>query len=134
MNVAIGIRGLREFARDLKQIDRDLPKALRAEHKNVADSLVPRVRSAYQLRWPTRTGRGAASIRSVATQKSAGVRAGSRRAPYLPGQEWGSTRFKQFGPRAANGRFLYPTVKRAIPETTQKYNAAIQRVFDRATR
>lgn len=134
MNVTLSVRGLRELIRDLKQIDRDLPKAMRTEHKAIADVLVPRVRAAYSLRYPPRTGRGAASIRSVATQKSAGIRAGSARAPYLPGQEWGSRRYKQFGARAANGRFLYPTVKRAIPETQRRYAVAVQRVLDKAIR
>lgn len=132
MQVGMRIAGLNEFIKDLRTIDRELPKELKRENKAIADALVPRVKAAYSSRYTRRSGAGVGSIRSFATQKSGGIRAGSKRAPYMPGQEWGSDKRKQFAPRAPGGRFLRPTMQRAGPQIEARYREALVRVMKRA--
>lgn len=67
----VKVRGLDEFRRELKRIDRALGKELRQVHLKVAGLVSGRARAAA----PGRTGQ---AIRPRATQKSAFVQVGSR--------------------------------------------------------
>ncbi len=151
MNVGLRIVGVREFVRDLKSVDASLPKELRLENRALAGALLPRVQGAYREYYPkagsrSRPGRrrttATGGIRVVATQKSSGIRIGGARYPYLPGQEFGSNRYRQFAPwtglgpggHGSYGRFLFPTIRRAMPQVERAYAGVVRRVFERAIR
>lgn len=133
------IVGLADFRRDLRKLSRDAPRALSRANKVVAQTVTPRVRVAYGQHFTNRTGGTRRAIRAVATQTKAGVRIGGKRRPYMLGQEYGSTRFKQFRPwtggggvgggRGSRGRFLWPTIRRMGREITDIYWAAMDREF-----
>ena len=133
------IVGLADFRRDLKALSRVAPRALQRANKQVAEAVAPSVRAAYARQYTQRTGRSRKAIRAVATQTKAGVRIGGKRRPYMLGQEFGSSRFKQFRPwtggggvgggAGSKGRFLYPTIRRMGREIVDIYWAALDREF-----
>lgn len=81
----IRIDGLKQFTRNLKRLDSDLPKMLRV---GMNDSLNVVINYA-KPRIPSRTGRAAGSLKGKSTQTSARLQAGGRRAPYFPWLDFG---------------------------------------------
>lgn len=68
---AIKVEGLAQFARDLKKLDRDLPKVLRVALKQSADLLASDIRPKV----PRRSGKAGRSIKAKATRTQARVEA-----------------------------------------------------------
>lgn len=108
MSARVEIRGLREFQRALRDIDRDAPKALRVALNQATDLVVTETRA----RVPSRSGRARGSVLARSTQRAARIAAGGRRAPYYPWLDFGG----RVGPQRAvrrpwrkDGRYLYPT-------------------------
>lgn len=87
MTDAVKIEGLREFTRGLKEMDRELPKALRLAFNSAADVIVADARG----RVPSRTGRARGSIVARSTQTKARVEGGGRKAPYYPWLDFGGS-------------------------------------------
>lgn len=81
----IEIDGLRQFARSLKAMDSDLPKALRIGFNEAVQIVVDTARP----RVPRRTGRAAGSLKAQSTRTAARIAAGGRRAPYFPWLDFG---------------------------------------------
>ena len=87
----IKIEGLAELRRDLRRLgDADLKAALREANRSVAkrvvDKALPNV--------PVRTGRLRASVRALASQGDAKVKAGAAAVPYAAAIEYGRGRRK----------------------------------------
>lgn len=112
-SMRLTVDGLREFRRELRGIDRELPKELQRENKQFANEVAGMARAAYVGIYTQRSGAGARSIRGLATQTSAAVAIGTQRTPYMLGQEFGAgpadspsggyTRLR----RGRSGRALY---------------------------
>jgi hypothetical protein len=103
---AIRIDGLAQFQRNLRKLDTDLPKAMRAALNQAAEVVAADARS----RVPRRSGRAAASIRVASTQTAARIRAGSNRAPYYPWLDFGGRVGRKKSvkrPFLKQGRYLY---------------------------
>lgn len=81
----IRIDGLTQFTRDLKKVDKDLPKAVRLALNEAVEIVTDYARP----RVPSRSGRARGSIRSRSTRTAARVFAGGRRAPYYPWLDFG---------------------------------------------
>jgi hypothetical protein len=103
----IRITGLAEFNRNLRKLDKDLPKALRLAHNEAAQIIVdwaaPRV--------PRKSGRAAGSVKARSTRTESRVQGGSKRVPYYPWLDFGG----KVGPRRSvhrpfirEGRYIYP--------------------------
>jgi hypothetical protein len=106
----IGIEDLNKFIKNLKVIDRDLPKAMRLAGNDAVQPViqwaVPKV--------PKRSGKAAGSIRAASTQKGARIKAGGSRAPYYAWLDFGG----RVGPNKSvlrkfysDGRYLYPALR-----------------------
>lgn len=123
---AVSIAGLREFQRALKQMDGDLPKALRVAFNQAADIVVQEARQ----RIPTKTGRAKASVKARSTQTAARVVGGSARVPYYPWLDFGG-RVGQGGrirrPFLKDGRYIYAAYHANKERFTQ---AAVDAVVD----
>lgn len=89
---AIRIDGLAAFTRNLRKVDRNLPKALRRSMNDAADIVLDYARPKV----PSRTGRARASLRASSTPKLVRVSAGGKRVPYYG--------WLDFGGRGPNGR------------------------------
>lgn len=106
MPEAIKIDGLAQFARDLKKLDGDLPKALRVAMNEAADIVV----GAAVPRIPKRSGRAARSVKARSTRTAVRVVGGSARVPYYPWLDFGGRvgRSKAVSrPFLKEGRYIY---------------------------
>lgn len=81
----IAIDGLAAFNKALKQLDADLPKALRIAMKEAADLVVADIRPKV----PRRTGKAGRSIKAKATRTQARVEAWGDKVPYGKWLDWG---------------------------------------------
>jgi len=103
----IEVKGLAELQRSLRQLDADLPKAIR-QVLNDASQLVL---DYAQPRMPSRTGRARASLKARSSQREARVALGGRAAPYAPWLDFGGEgRRKGRPPRREfmrEGRYVY---------------------------
>lgn len=80
----VNVRGLDEFRRELKRIDKTFGKELRQVHLKVAKLVTARAQSAA----PARVSK---SVRPKATQKAAAIRV-TANPPYALGVFWGMRR------------------------------------------
>lgn len=103
---AIRIDGLAEFARNLRKLDSDLPKALRVALNEAADLVVgeavPHI--------PRRSGRAARSVKPRSTRTAVRVVGGSNRVPYYAWLDFGGRvgrRKSVSRPFHREGRYIY---------------------------
>lgn len=104
--VEIKVDGLKQFSRDLKALDNDLPKALRIALNKSVDVVV----TPAKARVPKRSGRAAGTIKAKSTRTSARISAGGRRAPYMPWLDFGGRVGRNRSverPFRKRGRYLY---------------------------
>lgn len=94
MPEAIKVEGLSEFVRNLKKLDRELPKALRVAFNTGADLVVADAKPGI----PTKSGKAKASVKAKSTQTAAKVIGGGARASYYP--------FLDFGGRVGRDRSI----------------------------
>lgn len=107
MGVILRVQGLTEFSRNLKQLDGDLPKALRLALNEagqlVVDRAVPKV--------PRRSGKAARSIKARSTRTQVRVSEGGNSARHMPWLDFGGSvgRHKSVHrPFLKRGRYLFP--------------------------
>lgn len=103
---AIKVEGLKEFTKNLKTLDADLPKAVRLAFNTAADIVV----DAARPKIPTRSGKAKASVKSRSTRTAARVVGGSKRVPYYPWLDFGGKvgRNKSIRrPFIKDGRYIY---------------------------
>lgn len=102
----IRITGLAQFRRELRKMDRELPKTLRLALNQASDLVIDTA-----LPWvPRVTGRAAASLKARSTQTSARVAGGSARAPYYPWLDFGGSVGRKRSVKRAfykHGRYIY---------------------------
>lgn len=115
----------KEFRRQLREVNNDLGKELQKANKRIATEVGKRARSKYERRYPGGRGRGARSIRGLATQTRAQVALGGKKTPYVVGQNFGSKRFPQFPPKRDPDHFLYETVGSMNDEIEDMYTDAV---------
>lgn len=111
MSEAVRITGLREFVRGLKQMDRDLAKAVRMAFNEAAEIIV----SDAKPRVPARSGRARGTVTARSTQTAARIVGGGRRAPYYPWLDFGGAvgrRRSVRRPFLKDGRFIYRSYDR----------------------
>jgi hypothetical protein len=98
--------GLREFQRNLKKLDADLPKALRVAFNGAADVVVTDARR----RVATRSGRARGTVKARSTQTASRVVGGGNKAPYYPWLDFGGKvgRARSVSrPFLKHGRYIY---------------------------
>jgi len=85
---AIRVEGLRQFSRNLRRMDKNLPKALRLAGNAAADIVVAEAKP----RVPTGPGIGGhakSSIKAASTRTQARISAGGKKYPYYPWLDFG---------------------------------------------
>lgn len=108
MGEAIKIDGLNQFARNLRKLDNDLPKALRIGFNEAAGIVV----TAAKPLFPRRTGKAASTVRVASTRTAVRVVEGGNRASYVPWLDFGGKVGRKKSvhrPFIGDGRFLYPS-------------------------
>jgi hypothetical protein len=102
----IKIEGLNQFVKNLKTLDRNLPKAVRLAFNLAADVVVDDA----QPRIPRRSGKARSSVKARSTQRFARVSGGGNKAPYYPWLDFGGRvgRAKSIKrPFLSDGRYIY---------------------------
>ena len=106
MATQIRIEGLAEFNRNLRKMDKGLPKALRLAMNDAADVVIDYAKP----RVPMRTGKARRSIKARSTTKLVRVSGGGKRASYFPWLEFGGRVGRKNSvhrTRRKHGRYLY---------------------------
>jgi hypothetical protein len=127
VDLKIGVAGLREASKALRQVDKDAPKGLRLAFNDAANLLVDRTRPKI----PSRSGRGRASLKAKSTRTSARVSIGGARARHMPWLDFGGAgpnNRPAARPFYSEGRYVYPTLREIRPEITDVLNEGLLRV------
>lgn len=136
-DAAVKIDGIRDLRRGLGKLDKQFPKDLNREIKQVGERIADDARAHV----PVLTGRAKASIRATTSGSRAYIVGGKKSVPYyawldfgggIPNQasrrRRGLQRPWRSRPIITGGRFIYPAVERARPRLEQELPA----IFDRA--
>lgn len=116
---AIVIHGLAEFNRNLRKLDRDLPKGLRLAGNKAAEIVVGKARPLV----PVRSGAAQSSVRAKSTRTEARIAGGGARVPYYPWLDFGGSVGRNNSvsrPFLKDGRFIWKAFKdnrRNVEET-----------------
>lgn len=124
----IPIEGLRDLVRRLRQVDADLPKAMRLAANEAAQVVVDEA----QRHVPRRSGKAAKSIKARSTRTAARVDSGGNRAPYMPWLDYGGKVGKNDSasrPFIADGRYVYPAFRSKRQQVEDTYRAALDRII-----
>lgn len=127
----IQIEGLTKFVKDLKKIDRELPKAVRLAGNEAAQLIVEWAKPKV----PKRSGKAAGSIKAASTQKGGRVKAGGNKAPYYAWLDFGGRvgRNKSVARQFySDGRYLYPALHAQRDEIEEIYRNALIKIVEGA--
>lgn len=127
----IRVEGLRELNRALREIDRELPKALRIALNDAVEVIADAAASEV----PELTGAAAASIVPRSTRTAARIKAGGRRAEYYPWLDFGGSVGPQKSvhrPFIREGRYLFPAYADHRDEMVAKLEEALVDVVQAA--
>lgn len=116
----------------LRMAGNGFPKKLQQVNKEIAKEVADETRQAYSSRYQTRSGAGAKSIRALATQTNAQVAIGGGKAPYVPGQNFGSNKIRRFAPKADPDKFLYVSVAKLREDIEEKHGEMVDELMDGA--
>lgn len=144
----VEIKGLKDFQRELRRIDKDLPKELRKVHMAAAQIVATGTRAKFARR-PGVTSAVPKSVKAMAQQRSAVVRIGGKgKAEAAIGHEFGGGKYRRGNPSPAGGyttQFpawrgsggdagyaLYPTLRQKTDELIDLYGDALEDIARRA--
>jgi hypothetical protein len=127
----IEIRGLKQLARKLRGIDRDLARELQRTNKTIAEKVAAEARSQV----PVRTGHAAGSVKARASAQRSSVVGGGPTVPYYPWLEFGGTIRPRGTPIVrprAPGRYILAAVRKEREVDVDTYVDALNDILRRA--
>lgn len=131
----VEVVGLRDFQRELRRVDKDLPKALRLVNLAAAEVVAADARSKASALGGVAAKAGA-SVKAQAQQRAGIVRLGGNRYPFAMGAEFGAIRYRQFkawrGSGADAGYFLYPAKRAKTPLVVAMYGDMVEDLAKKA--
>lgn len=145
----IRVTGLKELAKALREIDKDLPKEMSAGSQQVAQHIVDRATTAAASVGPMQR-KAARSLAAARQQKMAAIKYGGARYPFAMGAEFGGGKYgagnpkpgsggrgftTQFRPWRGNssdaGYFLYPTIRRESDRIVELYGQVLDDLINK---
>lgn len=127
----VRITGLREVASALRQIDAELPKAMKQGFTDLADRVADRVRPKV----PRRTGKAAESVKGRGTSRGGSIVAGGRAAAHYPWLDFGG----RVGPNKSierpfirEGRYIYPTLRESSTDIREETDELLTGLITKA--
>ena len=125
MTDPIRIDGLSQFTRNLKALDKDLPKTLRVAFNGAGEVIVTDARRNV----PSKSGKAKASVRATSTQTAFRITGGGKRVPYYPWLDFGGKGKRAGRPPARpfqrEGRYIYASYYRHRDELATGLEAAL---------
>ena len=116
MTDAIKIDGLKQFNKNLKTLDSDLPKAVRLALNDAAQIVVDDARPRVPKGSGKRPGRARRSVKAQSTRTRARVSGGGGKVPYYPWLDFGGRVGRNRSvhrPFKRKGRYIYRAYFRA---------------------
>jgi hypothetical protein len=127
----VAVIGLKEFNKALRDMDADLPKAVRLALNKSADVVVQDARPKI----PEVTGAARSSVRVASTRTAARIRGGGARAPYYPWLDFGGNAGRGRSvhrPFLPDGRYIYNSFFRKRSEFVDVMMTELQVIARRA--
>ncbi len=136
-SMSVRVVGLREVNAALKQLGEEMPKAMQKALWSIAAPIAGRI----QRKVPSGpTGRASSSVQPQATSRGAALVAGGSQAPYFQWLDFGGTvgrghkrgynmgaiHREWLGKPVGSGRYIYPTIEEAKPETIAALDEAVK--------
>lgn len=134
MTEAIRIEGLREFTRSLKQIDGDLPKAVRLAANRAASIVVDDAKPKVPV-GPSAGGHVRNTLKAKSTRTAVRVSGGSKRNPYYGWLDFGGKVGKNRSvsrPFLKSGRFLWASWSDRSDDVIKEFESALVEVVESA--
>ena len=133
MDVSVKVTGLRELSGAFRKLDAEAGKELKGSFLRVAQHVV----GVAQQRMPISSGRAAGSVKARASTRGASIAFGGTAAPYMPWLDFGGSVGRGHRPGVADsgsvkrrfikgGRYIYPAIAEAKPQTEAAVDAAIK--------
>lgn len=134
MKPEIKVEGLRDTIRSLRQVDTEAPRAVRVANLEAAELVAGAARSLAGQAFQSRSGRAAGSIRALASQRDARVKAGGRDAPHLPWLDFGGAirhegHVHAVRPFQRSGRVMLPALRDKREQVVDSYQQRIDGVI-----
>jgi HK97 gp10 family phage protein len=132
-NAELSIKGLPELRTGLKSISDTAPKQLRKANLDAAKAVI----SVAAAHAPVRTGKLRASVKALATQTAARMKAGGTTAvPYAPAVHWGTgPREGQKGPHNIKPNpFLWNARNQLAKQLKDDYERELEDVINSTVR
>lgn len=131
MDNSIEIKGLREFSRQLRKLDNDLPKGLRLIGNDAANVVVDKARPLI----PRLTGAAAGSLKAKSTRTAARVSAGGRKVPYYGWLDFGGRVGRHNSvsrPFMKEGRYIWKTFSEERTKVQDVMEKGLKQLAERA--
>jgi hypothetical protein len=135
----VEVDGLKQLLRDVRKVERDLPKEMRQQLLPVSQKVLSRARGRAESLGGIQRHAVRRGLRAGATQNSAWIKLVGTREPTIFGAEFGGGRRKttrQFPPWRGSGGgagyFVYPTIRGMSGDITHQLEDAIQDLVRRA--
>lgn len=129
---AVRVEGLADFQKELRALDRTLPRELGQANKRAAEMVAERARQRAQSLGSV-AAKSAPSIKAAAEQRRSKINLGSTREPWALGAEFGGQgrpTTQQFEPhRGREGYFLYPTIRDTRDEYLEIYGRILEQLM-----
>lgn len=126
-DATIHVKGLKEYQKALRNIDKSLGPELRKGLNEVAEIVAKTARPLV----PVRSGRAVASIKAGSTQRGANLKVGGNAAPHFLWLDFGGRvgRNKSVKrPFIPGGRYVYPSLKAKRDEAIAKLEEVLDRL------
>jgi hypothetical protein len=127
----IDVVGLRDLQRELRALDKTMPRELRKANIEAAEVVAQATRQSFSSR-PGVAPKVAASVKALGQQRNASVRIGGPKYPYAMGSNFGSIRFKQFPAVKHPDYSLYTSIRSERKEVLDTYDEALKRLTKKA--
>ena len=133
----VGLAGLADLRKDLRQLDKEAPKMLREELKAVVMAVAKK--AAQDV--PVRSGKAKRSVKGFTSGNWAGIKGGTKKGvPYYGWLDFGGVLKATGGRRNTQtqheakegGRYIYPTIAKESKTIQNRLYAAIDKALERA--
>lgn len=127
----IHVEGLKEFQKNLKKIDKELPKGIRLAGNEAAQLIIEYAKPKV----PRRSGKAAGSMKAASTQKGARIKAGGSKAPYYAWLDFGGRVGRNDSVERryySDGRYLYPALHALRDQIQEIYEQELIKLVQEA--
>jgi hypothetical protein len=135
----IEVDGLKPLLRDIRRVERDLPKVMRQQMLPISQTVLRGSQQRAQMLGGVHRHAARRGLKAGATQNTAWIKLVASREPTILGAEFGGGRrstTRQFprwrGSGGGAGYFVFPTIRRMSGDITNELEDAVRNLLRRA--